>query len=167
MTGPPDPDGRRFFRGFAGDVVRSAAQVVGVVGELQARSAAEAGELLRDPAPVPNAAVGAGLPPVGSDGHALAAAPRGFRTPFRFESDDVLLLIDQRRLPDVLVEVPIRTAGDAGAAIRDMIVRGAPAIGQVAAIGLALQARAARAAPPRPRQAVLQGAATTLRNPRP
>jgi len=152
-------------------VVRSAAQVVGVVGELQARSAAEATELLRlGDAPEsesPSTDERAGLPAVGSDGHPLQPAPRGFRTPFRFASDDELLVIDQRRLPDVLVEVPIRTAGDAAAAIRDMVVRGAPAIGQVAAIGLALQAKAARSSPPRTRQAILQGAADTLRNARP
>jgi len=137
------------------------------VGELQARSAAEANELFREAEPAARGVEGDGLPAIGSDGHPLRSAPRGFRTPFRFETDDVLLVIDQRRLPDVLVEVPIRTAGDAAVAIRDMVVRGAPAIGQVAAIGLALQAQAARAAPPRTRQAILQGAANTLRNARP
>jgi methylthioribose-1-phosphate isomerase len=167
LTTPPDPDRRQFFRRFAGEVVRSAAQVVGVVGELQARSAAEASELFGGGAATEAAVGGGGLPAIGSDGHPLRAAPRGFRTPFRFESDDELLVIDQRRLPDVLVEVPIRTAGDAGVAIRDMVVRGAPAIGQVAAIGLALQARAARTSPPRTRRAILQGAANTLRNARP
>ena len=167
MTTPPDPDRRQFFRRFAGEVVRGAAQVVGVVGELQARSAAEAGELFREGEATPTTVAGDGLPAVGSDGRPLRPAPRGFRTPFRFETDDELLVIDQRRLPDVLVEVPIRTAGDAAVAIRDMVVRGAPAIGQVAAIGLALQAHAARTAPPRTRQAILLGAANTLRNARP
>ena len=70
-------------------------------------------------------------------------APTGFRTPFRFESDNVLLVIDQRKLPDELVEVPVRSGSDAASAIRRMVVRGAPAIGQVAAIGLALTARIA------------------------
>jgi methylthioribose-1-phosphate isomerase len=165
VTTPPDPDRRQFFRRFAGEVVRGAAQVVGAVSELQAQSAAGASELLRDGVPAATAADA--LPAVGSDGHPLNPAPRGFRTPFRFESDDELLVIDQRRLPDILVEVPIRTAGDAAVAIRDMVVRGAPAIGQVAAIGLALQARAARTAPPRTRRAILHGASNTLRNARP
>jgi methylthioribose-1-phosphate isomerase len=91
----------------------------------------------------------------------------GFRTPFRFASDDVLLLIDQRQLPDRLVEVPVRSAYEAASAIRDMVVRGAPAIGQVAALGLALSAGLAADTKPYPRRAVLQGAANTLRNARP
>ena len=62
------------------------------------------------------------------------AGPTGFRTPFR-EDGGVLYLIDQRRLPDALVEYPCRSAGEVAFAIREMVVRGAPAIGQVAAIG--------------------------------
>jgi methylthioribose-1-phosphate isomerase len=48
-----------------------------------------------------------------------------------------------------------------------MVVRGAPAIGQVAAIGLALSARVARYARPYARRAILKGAANTLTNARP
>src|SRR5262249_19320074 len=90
-----------------------------------------------------------------------------FRTPFRFESDNVLLVIDQRKLPDQLVEVPIRGASDAASAIHLMVVRGAPAIGQVAAIGLALTARIAARPQPHPRRAILEGQANGLRNARP
>jgi methylthioribose-1-phosphate isomerase len=81
--------------------------------------------------------------------------------------DDTLLLIDQRRLPDVLVEVPVKSAAETAAAIRDMVVRGAPAIGQVAAIGLALSARSMRLAQPYARRAVLETGAEVLRNARP
>jgi methylthioribose-1-phosphate isomerase len=175
LTGPSDPDRRRFFRRFAGDVVRSAASVVGAVEELRDRSAAEASSLLRDEPDGEHVTAGNGHAPlVGSDGHVPAPAstagspaPRGFRTPFRFGAEDELLLIDQRRLPDVLLEVPIRDAHDAAAAIRDMVVRGAPAIGQVAAIGFALQAHKARNAHPRARRAILLGAAEVLRAARP
>lgn len=52
-----------------------------------------------------------------------------------------LYLIDQRRLPHEEVWVPCRTARDVAGAIRDMVVRGAPAIGVAAAYGLALEAR--------------------------
>ena len=48
-----------------------------------------------------------------------------------------------------------------------MIVRGAPAIGQVAAIGLALTARSIAASQPYARRAILQGAANSLRGARP
>ena len=44
------------------------------------------------------------------------------------------------RLPDALVEYPCKSAGEVAFAIREMVVRGAPAIGQVAAIGLAMSA---------------------------
>ena len=56
----------------------------------------------------------------------------------------VLVLIDQRQLPDALVEVENRSAGEVAYSIREMVVRGAPAIGQVAAIGLALSAERIR-----------------------
>jgi methylthioribose-1-phosphate isomerase len=55
----------------------------------------------------------------------------------RLESDRVVLL-DQRRLPLVEVEIECRTAADVADAIRTMVVRGAPAIGVAAAYGYAL-----------------------------
>ncbi|MEA2606582.1 MAG: methylthioribose-phosphate isomerase [Chloroflexota bacterium] len=158
---PTDPSRRQFFRRFAGEVLTGAAQVVAVVGDLRERSAAEAAGLLGDGSvPVGVAEPGAGLAPTGP-------GPTGFRTPFRYESDDVLLVIDQRQLPDTLVEIPVRGAHDTAAAIRDMAIRGAPAIGQLAALGLALQARSVRAAHPIPRQSILDGAADTLKAARP
>jgi methylthioribose-1-phosphate isomerase len=186
MTEPTDPDRRQFFRRFAGEVVRGAVSVAGAASELRNRSAEEAASLLRedpDPAMTPAAGVAgppAAVPRIGSDGHMTpepasaaseeaSAEPRGFRTPFRFAPDDerTLLVIDQRRLPDQLVEVPVRDARDAATVIRDMVVRGAPAIGQVAAIGLALRAELAREAEPRPRAAILRHAANDLREARP
>jgi methylthioribose-1-phosphate isomerase len=154
----PEPTRREFFRQFAGDVFSSAAQVVGAVADLRDRSASEAAALLGEAAP-PVAASSAPSP--------TPATPSGFRTPFRFESDDTLLVIDQRRLPDTLLEVPVRSAPEAANAIRQMIVRGAPAIGQVAAIGLALTARACAASQPHARRAILDGNANILRNARP
>lgn len=50
-------------------------------------------------------------------------------------------LIDQRRLPDRLEHLDIRTLADAIAAIRDMAVRGAPAIGITAAYAVVIAAR--------------------------
>jgi methylthioribose-1-phosphate isomerase len=49
-------------------------------------------------------------------------------------------LIDQTRLPRDEVFVSCRTAAEVAAAIRDMVVRGAPAIGAAAAYGAALAA---------------------------
>jgi methylthioribose-1-phosphate isomerase len=64
--------------------------------------------------------------------------------PLKWE-EGALLLLDQRRLP--LEEVYLRLVDEEGvaAAIRDMAVRGAPAIGVAAAYGIALGARRAAA----------------------
>jgi methylthioribose-1-phosphate isomerase len=167
LTEPaPDPSRRQFFRRFAGEVLTGAAQVVSVVEDLRERSIEEASDLFGE-APSPPAQGTGGPPEPAVSDAVIEGFPRGFRTPFRFESDDVLLVIDQRRLPDVLIETPLRGANDTAAAIREMVVRGAPAIGQVAAIGLALQARAARSAQPQARRVILEAAADTLRSARP
>jgi len=54
--------------------------------------------------------------------------------------DDRLELIDQRRLPHEFVYVACEDAEQTANAIRDMVVRGAPAIGCTAAYGVAVEA---------------------------
>jgi len=56
-------------------------------------------------------------------------------------TSDELKVIDQRRLPAELVVVSLRTCQEVDEAIRNMTIRGAPAIGAAAAFGLALAAR--------------------------
>jgi methylthioribose-1-phosphate isomerase len=51
-----------------------------------------------------------------------------------------VVLLDQRKLPDEVVELECRSAADVAEAIRTLAVRGAPAIGVAAAYGLALAA---------------------------
>jgi methylthioribose-1-phosphate isomerase len=156
---------RRFFRQFAGEIIQTAATVVGTAQALQRASAEAAGAIL-DPvgtaarleAPAP-----AALP--APTGPTVGGAPTGFRTPFR--EDTFLYLIDQRKLPDELVEVEVRNAPEAATAIKQMVVRGAPAIGQVAAIGLALSAERATTTQPFARRAILRGGAAALRAARP
>jgi methylthioribose-1-phosphate isomerase len=169
----PDLGRRRFFRQFAGEIISGAASVVGAAAALQ-RSSAEAARGILDPETGAQAlATAAGLG--GPTGSAAAAAgvipgaaggPAGFRTPFRMDGDE-LVLIDQRRLPDALVEVRCSTSSEVVAAIRDMVVRGAPALGQVAAIGMALAAYRARQISPVSRRASVRGAASALRRARP
>jgi methylthioribose-1-phosphate isomerase len=60
--------------------------------------------------------------------------------PIRWRGD-ALELLDQRRLPREAVYVTCRSASEVAAAIRDMVVRGAPAIGVAAAFGMALAVR--------------------------
>lgn len=160
-TPAPDVDGadlgrRRFFRQFAGDLLQGAATVVGAAQVLQRATAEAAGSIL-DP---------------GGDVVAQMTAPdetgppTGFRTPFR-EEPGVLHIIDQRKLPEVLEEYHAKSAAECSFAIREMIVRGAPAIGQVAAIGLAITAGKLLTTRPYARRATLRGAANALRNARP
>ena len=57
--------------------------------------------------------------------------------PIRWKGDR-LELLDQRLLPDQTVYITCKTAEEVAAAIRDMVVRGAPAIGCAAAFGVVL-----------------------------
>ncbi len=172
MSGtPPDPTRRRFFREFAGDIVSSAAQVVGAVNALRDQSAAEADAILRGGTLPPGRSGGPAGAPATSPGVPARATgtpmPTGFRTPFRFESEQVLLVIDQRALPQTLLELPIKSAHDGARLIREMAVRGAPAIGQVAALSLALSAWLGRNAPPNVRRSLVQSAVRSLLEARP
>ena len=57
----------------------------------------------------------------------------------RLEEDPPrVVLLDQRRLPDEVVDVSCGSAAEVAEAIRSMAIRGAPAIGVAAAYGLAL-----------------------------
>src|SRR5690606_25466456 len=59
---------------------------------------------------------------------------------------DALELLDQRRLPCETVYAACRGSDEVAAAIRDLVVRGAPAIGIAAAWGAVLAARDIEAA---------------------
>jgi methylthioribose-1-phosphate isomerase len=59
----------------------------------------------------------------------------------RYDEDGPkVVLLDQRRLPDEEVELECRSVGELVVAIRELAIRGAPAIGVAAAYGLALAA---------------------------
>ncbi|HXH84655.1 MAG TPA: S-methyl-5-thioribose-1-phosphate isomerase [Candidatus Tectomicrobia bacterium] len=59
--------------------------------------------------------------------------------------DGAVVMIDQRKLPAAEVYVRCRSAQEVARAIRSMVIRGAPAIGVAAAMGLALGVRRSRA----------------------
>src|SRR5216684_1014316 len=54
---------------------------------------------------------------------------------------DVVVMIDQRKLPSAEVYVRCRTAQDVARAIKTLVIRGAPAIGVAAAMGIAIGMR--------------------------
>ncbi len=59
--------------------------------------------------------------------------------------DDTIVMVDQRKLPAQEVYVRCRSAQEVAKAIRTMIIRGAPAIGVAAAMGLALGVKKSKA----------------------
>jgi methylthioribose-1-phosphate isomerase len=81
--------------------------------------------------------------------------------------DGKLYLIEQRLLPAEERHVAYEDANAVAKAIRDMVVRGAPAIGIAAAFGVALAARRAAVLLPSERREYLARAAATLKAARP
>jgi methylthioribose-1-phosphate isomerase len=80
-------------------------------------------------------------------------------SPIKFDhATGVLSLLDQRLLPEREVWIECRTVDEVARAIKDMTVRGAPAIGVTAAYGMAIAARTG---------VPLEEAAATLRATRP
>ncbi|MBN2202045.1 S-methyl-5-thioribose-1-phosphate isomerase [bacterium] len=80
---------------------------------------------------------------------------------------DRLRLLDQRRLPAETATVDCHTPDEAAEAIRNMTVRGAPAIGVTAAFALALAALRSGASDPSAMLKALRVAGETLRLSRP
>jgi methylthioribose-1-phosphate isomerase len=58
---------------------------------------------------------------------------------------DAVVMIDQRKLPAEEIYVRCRSAAEVARAIKTMVIRGAPAIGVAAAMGIALGMRASKA----------------------
>jgi len=81
--------------------------------------------------------------------------------------DDHVVLLDQNRLPWQTRYVVCRTPNEVARRIRDMTVRGAPAIGVAAAMGMALAAVRSRAKKPDRFLRDLTGAAKALETARP
>jgi methylthioribose-1-phosphate isomerase len=60
-------------------------------------------------------------------------------------TDDAIVMVDQRKLPGEEMYVRCRSAQEVAKAIKTMVIRGAPAIGVAAAMGLALCVRQSKA----------------------
>ncbi len=167
---PPDPDRRRFFRQFAGEVVTSVGSMMGAAQTLQEHSAEAARELLGGP-PVTTTQTTAVSRAGGPSSYAIAgveldASTAGWRAPFRWDGD-VCRIVDQRRLPDVLVDLELRGSADTVGAISDGALAGSAAQAQVAAVTLAMVAAKAAGSRAFARRATIRGAANALRRTRP
>ena len=123
---------RRFFRQFAGEMFQGAATVVGAAQALQ-RVSAEAASAILDPGSVTTRPRRSGGRRARADRVSGRLPREPGRPPHRRPAQAARCARGVRRR---------RTPPQVGYAIREMIIRGAPAIGQVAAIGLALSAEA-------------------------
>ena len=154
VEGGPDLGRRRFFRQFAGDLANTAATMVGAAQALQ-RTSAEMASAILDPT---RAALEEAAAP-----DEIADAGPAFRTSFRLDGR-FIRFVDQRALPTRVVEHASDSAAAVVWAIRNGVVEGGPAIGQAAAIGLALSADRVVDTRPYARRATLRGAANALTN---
>ncbi len=84
-----------------------------------------------------------------------------------FWEDNELKMIDQRRLPNTLEVVAFQGHKVVAQAIKDMVVRGAPAIGAAGAFGLALAAQESTAASTQELKTDMEEAAEVLKSARP
>lgn len=85
----------------------------------------------------------------------------------RWLPEGAVSMIDQRLLPGQVVYNTYLTPAEVAGAIKDMVIRGAPAIGAAAAYGLALAARASESGSPQEISGEIKAAADTLRKARP
>ncbi len=82
-------------------------------------------------------------------------------------TDEGVVMLDQRRLPEREIYVTLRSAEEVAGAIRDMVIRGAPAIGVAAAMGMALGLYRAGDAPLEDRRSRFESLARLLQATRP
>ncbi|HWC61242.1 MAG TPA: S-methyl-5-thioribose-1-phosphate isomerase [Verrucomicrobiae bacterium] len=97
----------------------------------------------------------------------LRGQTRHYRTVAFDAKQNAVLLIEQRLLPHEFKIVPTRNFRDTALAIRDMVVRGAGAIGATAAYGLAQGARAFRGSDLKKFSAHVETVYQTLKDARP
>jgi methylthioribose-1-phosphate isomerase len=81
--------------------------------------------------------------------------------------EDVVQMIDQRKLPGRLEHLQLHSASEMAEAIRSMAIRGAPALGVAGAFGMALEALTHRSDPETPFNSALYHAAELLIGSRP
>ena len=145
--------------------------MMGAAQTLQESSAEAARELLGSPPAAATTQATAAGQAAGSSSSATAgvevdASTAGWRAPFRWD-EDVCRIVDQRRLPDVLVDLELRGSADTVGAIRDGALVGSAAQAQVAAVTLAMVAAKAAGSRAFARRATIRGAANALRLTRP
>ncbi|MGH2467049.1 MAG: hypothetical protein ACRDGL_04890 [Candidatus Limnocylindrales bacterium] len=188
---------RGFFRAFSREAILAIGGVAATAAELQRDSTAVATRLLglgqTEAEPAPSASqdgpadgpldLGLGglaqplaimsplarvSPLAGAPGEAdVTPAGVGYRSPYRLDGRTIVI-VDQRCLPTAVVEIRCRGGAEIAAAMRELRVRGAPVLAQVAAYGLWLAAASnGEEAGLFMRAAMIRGAADAFRSARP
>ena len=175
---PRDPSRRQFFRAFGRQTVSGAGKVIRAADQLRRGSASAASELLglgvRDPVTsaarlerrVLEEASEVEARDLESQGITPETENQGFRSPYLFRGDS-LLLLDQREPMESGATVECRAASEVAAAITAGVAGGGPVLAQVAAYGLLLASVGSVERPRPARRAAFQAAANTLRMARP
>ena len=160
-----DPARRAFFFQFGKQAASAVGQVAGMADIVGRTSSALAGELLgldgseaeRQPTafarsgPASDAVVSAARP----------AAEDAFRSAYRL-TEEGLVILDQRRVPEALDEVVARRGSDVAYYLRLGVARGGPLMAQLAAYGLALTAAERAEQTPEQRDLELRRTAAAL-----
>ena len=129
-----DPERRAFFRLFGRQAAQTVAQVAGVASAVSQMPVNALTGLVELTSPQPATPLPASRPA------AAPATDAPYRSPYRV-TDDAIVLLDQRKLPDAADEQLCRRGSDVAYYLRVGAVRGGPLSAQIAAYGLALSAR--------------------------
>jgi methylthioribose-1-phosphate isomerase len=141
----PDHDASRraFFREFGRQAVGTVGQLAAMADVMGRATDVMAGQLLgtetRPQRPPPTRFTRPGAIGPSADEAAPPSAEDVFRSPYRVAGGS-LVILDQRRLPEVVEEVTAKRASDVAFYLRLGVARGGPLMAQLAAYGLALTA---------------------------
>ena len=163
MTQPPGFGRRGFFRTVAKDIVQTAEVALEVAASVSLAASEPASPI--HPASPEGAPLTAEVP-AAQVAERAPSAPSAIVRPFRVEGD-VLLVVDERRLPDAVIEIECRSPIEVAREIRRRTLPGGTVPGQAAAMSLALAASEMRAYLPTVRTAILRIRADGLVNARP
>jgi methylthioribose-1-phosphate isomerase len=162
---PADPARRQFFRAFGRQTVAGAGNVIGAAETLRRGGTAAASELmgLGFGSPATNAArmqAAAETPPPAHE------TGQRFSSPYAY-SDEAIVLLDQRLLPEERATVAFTEASEVAAALRAGVIGGGPILAEVAAHTLVLAVAAAAGGSEPVRRRAFDTAAETLLGARP
>jgi methylthioribose-1-phosphate isomerase len=165
-----DPARRAFFFQFGKQAASAVGQVAGLADVVGRTSSALAGELLGldepEASPGKSAFVRSGRSAEPVTSAAAPAAEHTYRSAYRL-TDEGLVILDQRRIPEALDEVEAVRGSDVAYYLRLGVARGGPLMAQLAAYGLWLTAVERADQPAELRRVELRRTGQTLTDARP